>query len=364
MIFLAKHIHIVGLGLIGGSIGLGLRDLDYRVTGWDENPDHNELAREKEIVTEIVEPDQLSPEPEGIILAVPVPAMPEIVKKFEAENIRPGFYSDVGSTKSWIIDQLEGILSEGIPFVGAHPMAGSEQSGPAGADPLLFENAICVLTPTSMNDPAIDTVRTLWKDLGALVMEIDPLRHDRVASRVSHLPHIVAASLVHEVADLDGYEKDALPLAAGGFRDTTRIAEGDPDLWRDIIDTNQDCILESLTAYETIINELKSALSEGDGTRIEEFLERARDIRRLIPEKAKGMIGKLHELRLQAPDRPGVLAEITGILGKADINIVDIEVLKVREGEMGTIKLAFRDGETLSNARTCLQKNETGIKII
>jgi len=363
MKFLAEHIHIVGLGLIGGSMALGLRDHDYRLTGWDQNKDHRNYADDRGFVEEILAPRDLTDSPRGIILATPVPVMPKVVRELQT-YVSPEFYTDVGSTKSWLLSRLEDELTDEIPFVGAHPMAGSEQSGPRGADPLLFENAICVLTPKASSSGVLEQVRKLWEELGAIVPEMDPLRHDRVASRVSHLPHIAAACLVHALSELDGYKQDALGLAAGGFRDTTRIAEGEPNLWRDIIHTNRESIVESIETYESLLRRIKSVLSSGDPERVEQFLREARSIRREIPEKAKGMIGKLHELRIQAPDRPGVLAEITGAIANEKINIIDIEVLKVREGEMGTIKLAFRDEHSLKSARECLKSDNTDIQII
>ena len=360
---MAEHIHFVGLGLIGGSMALGLRDYDYRITGWDQDQEHNDYANDRGLVKEILPPQELPNSLTGIVLATPVPAMPRVVRELQ-KYVTPEFYTDVGSTKSWLLSRIEQELADEIPFIGAHPMAGSEQSGPKGADPLLFENAICVLTPQSFSSSGLERVRRLWEQLGAIVTEMDPLRHDRVASRVSHLPHIAAASLVHALSELDGYKDDALGLAAGGFRDTTRIAEGEPDLWRDIIHTNRERILESLEAFESLINRFKSAVSSGNPERVEQFLREARAIRREIPEKAKGMMGKLYELRIQAPDRPGVLAEITEEIANQEINITDIEVLKVREGEMGTIKLAFRNQESLKLARQCLESNHRDIQII
>lgn len=361
---MTERIHIVGLGLIGGSIARGLDGADYRVTGWDQDPSVNERALEEGLVDDVFAPDELPSGIDGVVMAVPVPVMPTIVEIMSEGEHMPDYVTDVGSTKEWLFSRIKDVLPAGTEFVGAHPMAGSEESGLGASDPLLFENAICVVTSRSDESEGLDAVRRLWNRLGAHVMTMEPERHDRVVARVSHLPHITAAALVHGVRQLDDYDEDALPLAAGGFRDTTRVAEGDPDLWRDIFQTNKDRILEALTGYETILNELKSAFSSEKWDAVEKWLSEARETRAEIPSKAKGIIGSLHELRVQAPDRPGILSEVTTILADASINICDIEVLRVREGEMGTIRLAFRRAEELEQARNQLQDEGEDIEII
>jgi prephenate dehydrogenase len=361
---LTERIHIVGLGLVGGSMARGLAETDWEVTGWDAESSVRDEALRQEVVADTHPPAKL---PEGIdvlVMAVPVPEMPAIVEQI-AEGINaPRIITDVGSTKEWLFSRVTSVLPEGTEFVGAHPMAGSEESGFRASDPLLFENAISVVTPSGEDAEAAEVVGDLWERLGAHVMTMDPGRHDRVVARVSHLPHITAAALVHAVRQLSDYEEDALPLAAGGFRDTTRVAEGDPDLWRDIFETNKDRILEALSGYETILNELKSAFSREQWGAVEKWLQEARETRSAIPSKTKGILGGLHELRIQAPDRPGILSEVTGILADASINICDIEVLRVREGEMGTIRLGFRRSRELEQARHHLEQEGEDIEII
>jgi len=345
-------------------MALGLQGDDYRVTGWDRDSDRNESALEQNVVDDVVAPDRLEDDPFGIVLAVPVPEMPPLVQQITASSVSPSFFTDVGSTKQWVLRQVDEFLSDDIPFIGAHPMAGSEHSGLEAADPLLFENAICVVTTNRRKHESVDEVTKLWDRLGAHVTIMSPLRHDRIASSVSHLPHVAAASLVHAIRQLDSYREDALALAAGGFRDTTRIADGDPDLWKDILQTNRDEVLRVINDYETILSDLKSHLRDEEWSKLEEWLQKAREIRGEIPEKTKGMIGGLHELRIQAPDRPGILSEVTGILAEESINICDIEVLRVREGETGTIKLAFRRRSECENAQSLLRRRGEEIKII
>ncbi|MFB6357009.1 MAG: prephenate dehydrogenase/arogenate dehydrogenase family protein [bacterium] len=359
-----SRLHIVGLGLIGGSMAMGLREADYGITGWDRDPERLKEAREREIIDGVIEPGDELEGTDGIILAVPVPSMVSVTGKYVSGTSDLQFVTDVGSTKDWIVGEMEKVLPESVEFVGGHPMAGSEQSGLKVADPLLFENAICVITATNGNTGSVQSVRSMWKDLGALIMELSPGEHDQLAARISHLPHLVASGLLHSISTEDIPADKALALAAGGFRDTTRIAEGDPELWRDIFETNQERIIEVVDQFRRVLDGIRDSIAGEDWEKVTEWLDQARNIRRDIPEKAKGMVGTLYELRLQAPDKPGTLARITGLLKEAEINICDIEVLRVREGEMGTVKVAFRREEELEEARHVLRNSDSDIDVM
>jgi prephenate dehydrogenase len=359
-----KHLYIAGLGLIGGSVAYGLQDSSFKVSGWDRDPEIRNKAVGEGLVDEIIEPEKLPESVDGVMLSVPVSSMPEVVKKIIAgEGKIPRYFTDVGSTKSWITTRMDEILPENCEFVGGHPMAGSEKSGLEAADPLLFENAICVITSDG-NSSCIERVKEIWKSLGAHLMTMEPDTHDKIAARVSHLPHLTAAALVHALGGLGGQAEQALPLAAGGFRDVTRIAGGDPSLWRDIFKTNREKIIKTLEEFQNILNEVKLLLGNNRWEEIIEWLSGARKQRSRIPDKTKGIVGSLFELRIQAPDRPGILAEITTVLSENNINICDIEVLRVREGEKGTIKLAFRRFEEQKKAKKLLQKEAEGIKTL
>jgi prephenate dehydrogenase len=243
-------------------------------------------------------------------------------------------------------------------------MAGSEESGLEASDPILFENAICVITPTTPDQRHLLDVIQLWETMGAHVIEMSPGQHDRSVAYVSHLPHLNASGLLHGAQSVDDYDETVLPLAAGGFRDTTRVAEGNPDLWRDILETNKDQISEAIENFREILNDVKSLIDSENWDDLTDWLEEARDLRHRIPEKTKGLIGSLFELKLVAPDKPGMLAHITSTLADASVNISDIEVLRVREGERGSIKLGFRRKEELQKAREVLSDTPEEIEIL
>ncbi len=358
------HLHVIGLGLIGGSIAGGLRESPYRVTGWDQSEQHRQGARKRNLVKDVYPPEGLPESVSGVILAIPVPEMIPVAEALLEAEHQPEFITDVGSTKQQVCDAMEDLLPEGLPFLGAHPMAGSEDSGLEASDPILFENAICVITPTDPDHRYLLDVIQIWETLGAHVVEMDPREHDQTVSHVSHLPHLNAAALLQGIRSVENYEETLLPLAAGGFRDTTRVAEGDPDLWRDIFETNSGQVLDAIDNFIDVMEDARSHLEEGNWSGLTEWLDEARTVRDQIPEKTKGLLGTLFELKILAPDEPGILANITGILAEKSINISDIEVLRVREGERGSIRLGFRHREELKQAREVLSEANGDIEII
>jgi prephenate dehydrogenase len=263
--------------------------------------------------------------------------------------------TDVGSTKSEIVATAESLLPPGINFVGGHPMAGSEQNGVKGADPYLFENAFYLLTPTGKTKPeALEKIRRLAAGVGAKVVEMAPERHDLAVAAVSHLPHVLAASLVNTVARMPESES-IMPIAAGGFRDTTRIAASSPQMWRDILMTNRDQVLKMIRNFRLEVDIIEKAIEKGDEESILSHLTDARAARAALPAKTKGYLPSLFEVILTVPDQPGVIAGFTACLAESGVNITDIEILRVREGEGGTIRLGFATEQEQDNAVLALR---------
>lgn len=363
-----RHLHVVGLGLIGGSVAAGLSglqgDREYHVTGWDRKQKRRRTACEQGLVKDVFPPDRLPDTVVGVVLAVPVPQMLNVAREVVSGSHHPGFMTDTGSTKSWVCERMETFLPASVTFVGAHPMAGSEQSGPEAADPLLFENAICVVTPSGKSDGARGRVVNLWQDLGGHVVKMDPVRHDRAVAYISHLPHLVAGSLLQTVREEESVVDQAFGLAAGGFRDMTRVAMGDPGLWRDIFQTNASEVRRALETFQWVIKGVKERLEQEDWDGLTRWLRDAGTARQALPEKTKGLLGRLYDLRIMAPDEPGILAEVTGVLAEDAVNITDIEVLRVREGDVGTIKLGFRRPEERDRAREILEEQADRVRLM
>ena len=353
------RVAIVGVGLIGGSLGMALcrRGLAREVVGTGSGAGNLRLALELGAINSFtLSPAGAVTGADLVIIATPVSAtIPALLELLP--HLTPGtVVTDVGSTKGEVVREGERAVTPGISFVGGHPMSGSEKTGVQGADPYLFENAFYVITPTPQTSPgALSYVRKLAGGVGARVIEMEPEAHDRAVSAVSHLPHLIAAALVNTVARSPGSE-NALPLAAGGFRDTTRIASGSPSLWRDIFISNRRQALGMLQYFKKELDLFEDMLLAGDGRAIETWLDCARQARSEIPSKTRGYLPVLHELVLTVPDRPGAINGFTLHLLKAGINISDIEILRVREGEGGTIRVGLATEEEREKAVRVLRE--------
>ncbi|MDA8233611.1 MAG: prephenate dehydrogenase [Clostridia bacterium] len=340
-------IAIIGLGLIGGSMGMAMvgKGLVREVWGVDVDPITLETALQTMAVHKAT--TQLAEGVRGaemVVLAVPVGLTEEVLKGIAPYLSEGCIVTDVGSTKTGVVELAEGILPSGVHFVGGHPMAGSEVAGIKGADRYLFENAVYLLTPTDKTDrAAADRVQALMEAVGAKVFRYSPKEHDVMVAAVSHLPQLLAVALVKTVAGVQEKHRDTLLLAAGGFRDTTRIASSHPVMWRDIFLSNKDSVLEMVGKFRLVLDEFEEAITASNGADLMGQLEAARQIRQGLPDKAKGYLPSLHEIIVTVPDRPGMIAEIATHLGAEGININDIEILRIREGDGGTIRLGLTE---------------------
>jgi prephenate dehydrogenase len=226
-------------------------------------------------------------------------------------------------------------------FVGGHPMAGSEQEGVEGADPELFEGATWVLTPTASTDPAAYArIQGVVTSLGADVVAVDPQHHDQLVAIVSHVPHLTAATLMGLAADVSAEHATLLRLAAGGFRDMTRIAAGHPGIWPDICADNRDAIVATLDSLLASLTRMRETVSAGDRPALAAALEKARTARVSLPSRAPRPEDVV-EVRVPVPDRAGVLAEVTTLLGELDVNIWDLEIAHSAEGDRGVLLLVI-----------------------
>jgi prephenate dehydrogenase len=323
---------VVGTGLIGGSIGMALRARGWHVTGRDR--DEARAARALELgALDAIGDD---PEAELVFVATPVSAVAEVV----AAAVQSGaVVTDVGSVKA--------PLAAAVPhprYIGGHPMAGSEQEGVDGADASLFEGATWVLTPTETTDPAAYArLQSVVSSLGADVVALPPDRHDELVAVVSHVPHLTAAALMCLAAA--GAEEHAalLRLAAGGFRDMTRIAAGHPGIWPDICAENREAIVDVLDRLVASLGDMRRVVADADRAGLLSLLETARAARTNLPARA-ARPEELVEVRVPVPDRPGVLAEVTTLAGELSVNIADLEIAHSAEGDRGVLVLVVDAG--------------------
>jgi prephenate dehydrogenase len=253
------QVSIVGVGLLGGSIGLALQAIGFtgRRVGVGRRASSLRKAMEAEAVDEVTRDMAKGvAHADLVVLCSPIGRFESLLTAM-APHLKPGaIVTDVGSTKVEVVRIAQRILPKHVKFVGSHPIAGSEKTGVAFARADLFDRALCLITPTKNTDKtATRTVRKLWQELGGQTLTISPADHDRLLARVSHLPHVVATALVHL-----SLKNDAIDLAGPGFADTTRIASGDPNMWTDILGTNRKAMIESIDLLIAELTRLRNRL--------------------------------------------------------------------------------------------------------
>lgn len=277
---------IVGLGLIGGSIGLAARKrkLAREVCGLVRRPESVREARRRGVVDfATLDPVKALAGADMVVIAVTLGATEQIARQIQTHLPEGCIVTDVGSCKQRVIERTQKALGSGVRFVGVHPIAGSEQSGMSAAVADLFDGAPCILTPVRGTDPAaLKQVTAFWKALGSRVNVMSPGEHDRIAAAISHLPHFLAVSLVNASVGMLGDEKTVLDYAGSGFRDTTRVAASGAEMWADIAADNAGEMLRAVTALEKQLSALKKALRGKDGDAARALLTRASAVRRKL----------------------------------------------------------------------------------
>jgi prephenate dehydrogenase len=329
---------LFGTGLIGGSVGMALRARGWRVSGVD--------AAEG-VAARAVERGALSAEgidhrADLVVVATPVHATAGIVRDvLSSDAWNPAVVvTDVGGVKGPLVS-----VCDHARFVGGHPMAGSEQIGLDGASGELFVGATWVLTPTARTDPdAYARVRTVLADLGANVVALAPDQHDALVAVVSHVPHLTAATLMDLAAGMGEEHAALLQLAAGGFRDMTRIAAGQPSIWPDICEDNSEAIVATLDLLIEALGAMRRRVAEHDHDSLLEVLARAAAARRALSERVPRP-EELVEVRIPVLDRTGTIAEVSVLAAELGINIVDLEIAHSVEGDRGVLVLVV---DTLS----------------
>ncbi|MTD30058.1 prephenate dehydrogenase [Planomicrobium sp. YIM 101495] len=352
-----RHVFIIGLGLIGGSLARALqRNENLLVTGFDSDP----LAVTKALKMGVVQEAPRNIE-EGvkradwIIFATPVGATLTLMEQCKTwETKDTAVFSDTGSTKVIIMEAAERL---GLRFIGGHPMAGSHKSGVEAAKDVLFENAFYILTPTAalIGGEEVEQLHELLKVTKAKVHVMQAFEHDEMTAIVSHFPHLIAASLVHQLDKQEQYPF-AKQLAAGGFRDITRIASSNPDMWRDITIQNNPVILAQLDNWMAEMADLKQLLTENNGDSIKQYFNDAKQVRDALPIAGHGAFYSAFDLYVDVPDVPGVLAEVMGHLAEEQISIVNLRILETREDVFGILVISFQTSEDRADAERCLSK--------
>ncbi|SMQ64280.1 cyclohexadieny/prephenate dehydrogenase [Altererythrobacter xiamenensis] len=286
-----QSVAIIGLGLLGGSIGLAIAEHapDIATKGYDADADVRKKAAARGLVQEVCDSAEAAvANADLVILCVPVGAMAGAASAFADALPDGAIVSDVGSSKQSVIDDLAAVLP-GRTVIPAHPVAGTEQSGPEAGFPSLFENRWCILTPPAGADQtAVDALSAFWERLGARIEIMDAEHHDLVLAVTSHIPHLIAYTIVGTASDLEDVTRsEVIKYSAGGFRDFTRIAASDPTMWRDVFLHNKSAVLEMLGRFTEDLTALQRAIRSGDGETLHELFSRTRAIRRGIIEEGQ-----------------------------------------------------------------------------
>lgn len=356
-------IGFVGFGLIGGSIARALREhfptcrliaYNYNKTKQNENL----LLAKKDGTIHHIYTDFSEGFPQCDIIFLCAPVLTNIAYLDALKQvIKPScILTDVGSVKGNIYTAIQAHDLE-EHFIGGHPMAGSEKTGYANSSSHLLENAFYILTPTPKTPPAmLEKMSHLVKCIGAIPVVLAPKEHDDITAAISHVPHIIASNLVNMVREQDDAEEKMHALAAGGFKDITRIASSSPIMWQNICLTNTESIIKFLEIFQKSITETITALQENNQDFLLHNFETAKEYRDTLPQKNIGLLEKVFEVYVDIIDETGAIATISTILASNHISIKNIGILHNREFEQGVLHIEFYDDVSVENAITLLEQ--------
>lgn len=353
-------IAIFGVGLMGGSLALCFKGKPgLHVVGHSKNPASVEKYLQRGVVDEATTSlRDAAADADFIFLCVPVGNLEEYLSELQTVDLKPGcIITDVGSTKASVSRFAEQTNLKKAYFIGGHPMAGSERSGVEAASSHLYENAYYVLTPAAgVPEEAYERLVELIRYTRAQIVRVEAGLHDEIVGAISHLPHIIAAALVNQVAAYNETNPLYEHLAAGGFRDVTRIAASEPTIWRDILLSNRDVMLRLLKDWNKAVERFTDLLEQKDGQGIENEFRLAGEFRRKLPERRKGIITALYDIYVDIPDHPGVIGQIATLLGDQRINLRNIQIIESRDDVPGVLRLSFGDEAEMARAADVLKQ--------
>ncbi|HYG72291.1 MAG TPA: prephenate dehydrogenase/arogenate dehydrogenase family protein [Actinomycetota bacterium] len=333
----SERVAVVGTGLIGTSIAMAAAHGGDRVRGFDLDPDVAVVASGRAGFEIAATLEECVRSATLVFVSTPVDIVPQlVVKALEATD--DAAVVDVASVKSHVVLEVEAKAgSRVVRYVPSHPMGGSERSGPEHASPTILDGAVWVVTPASGTETdAVARVEAWISRAGARPIRMDPARHDRLIAVVSHLPQVAATTLMALAATDEASDPEILRLAAGGFRDLTRLAASDPALWSGILLANRVAVMTAIDRYSERLGAMRDLVARGDADAIAEVFAEAKAARLTLAAKPKVRAG-VAVLQLPVPDRPGVLADVTSAMGQVDVNIEDLQIVHSPEGGRGTL---------------------------
>ena len=359
-----EKICIVGLGLIGGSLAKAIKRSRPQsfITSVDSNQKSLDDALSDQVIdkgtTDLYEGLQGA---DVIFVCTPVHVVSPLLRDIMPILGKDTVITDVGSTKQEIMKAAQEIKasnqSQAI-FIGGHPMAGTQHSGYQASLPHLFENAYYILTLLESTPSwAVESLKSLLLSIGALPMVMEAKNHDRIIGAVSHLPHVVAAALVNAVAEMEDNSDLFMKLAAGGFRDITRIASSNPDMWKNICMDNKEELVAHIIHINKHLDTFAQMLLKNEGSKIQDYFSCAKTYRENLPVKQALSLLSYYDLYVDVEDRPGVIGSVATILGKHSVNIKNLRIINSREDEPGSLIISFSDSSSLDKAQKVLKEN-------
>jgi prephenate dehydrogenase len=341
----AERVAVLGTGLIGTSFAMAAARAGDQVRGFDADAAVLASAAERSGLTPASSPPECVRGATLVFVCTPIQSLAQLV--VEALRGSPdAVVTDVGSVKSHLMVEVEAKADPAdLPrYVGGHPMGGSERSGPDHASPTVLDGIAWVLAPGPLTDEAATRRVEAWvAEVGARPVRIDAERHDRLVAMVSHLPQVASTALMALAATEEAGEPEILLLAAGGFRDLTRLAASNPRLWSDILLANRDAIARAIDLYVDRLRALRDQVVGEDAPAVEATFARAKAARLALAAKPQVRSG-VGVLLVPVPDRPGILADVTAAMSEAGVNIEDLQIVHSPEGGRGTVHLTVAAG--------------------
>ncbi|MBO4456126.1 MAG: prephenate dehydrogenase [Butyrivibrio sp.] len=350
----------VGLGLIGGSIARAIKEHEpsSQIIAYTPHRETVDTAHAQGIIdTPLYEIGAEFSNCDYIFLCAPVECNNDNLQKLLPFLNKKTILTDIGSVKTGIHEKVKELGLEDM-FIGGHPMAGTERIGFNNSKSSLLQNAYYILTKTDVTDEdKLKRYYDLVKKLGAIPLVVPYLQHDYITAAISHVPHVISASLVNLVKDNDSEDELMKTIAAGGFKDITRISSSSPVMWQQICTTNAENISDLLSKYIDSLYDIKIAIDEKDSEKLFEFFSKARSYRESFISTSSGPIREVFALKVEIDDQPGTLAKVATLLSDNDINIKNIGIVHNREYERGTLRIEIHDREGLDKAGKILEEN-------
>lgn len=363
-----RNILVAGLGLIGGSLAKAMKKSPNNyILGYDVNEQSLQYAKAEKFIDEIcINFEEAIKCAEIIFLAVPISETIKLMERIDNIKLdKEIIVTDVSSVKGSVLEAARKMTNENIVFIGGHPMAGSHKAGVRAAKSHLFENAIYVLTPpANCTNGHIETLKEVLKETKSHFLTLQPEEHDEMTSVISHFPHLIASSLVHQAKKWEQVHHYLPELAAGGFRDITRIASSNPKMWQDIFQHNglkmsrllQDWINEMVT--------LKEFLDTNNKEEMIAYLEQAKRYRDGLGEKKmRGALPSYYDVYVDIPDKPGAIASVVQLLADEQITLRNIRILEIRDDVLGALRLSFTNEKDQQRAYKLLRKHNYDVQM-